>query len=62
MENQAWMTSRFWEENDYLPMRGEIARIRWLGKHKEGKQTNAIVIEFKDSKVANNLLKTRTAT
>jgi len=36
--------------------------MRWLGKQKEGKQTNAIVIEFKDLKVANSLLITRTAT
>jgi hypothetical protein len=37
MENQAGMISRFWEENDYLPLRGEITRMRWLGKQKEGK-------------------------
>jgi hypothetical protein len=62
MENQAGMISRFWEENDYLPLRGEITRMRWLGKQKEGKQTNAMVVEFEDSKVANGLLMTGTAT
>ena len=62
MENQAGMISRFWKENDYLPLRGEITRMRWLGKQKEGKQTNAMVIEFEDSKVANGLLMTVTAT
>jgi len=53
MENQSWIISRFWEENDYLPLKGEITRIRWLGKQKEGKQTNAMVIEFEESKVEN---------
>jgi hypothetical protein len=62
MENQAWIISRFWEENNYLPLQGEITRMRWLGKQKEGKQTNAMVIKFKDSKVANGLLITGTAT
>ena len=62
MENQARIISQFWEENNYLPLRGEITQIRWLGKQKEGKQTNAMVIEFEDSKVANGLLMTRTAT
>jgi hypothetical protein len=62
MQNQAAMIERFWTENAYLPTRGEITRIRWLGKQKIGKSTNAMVVEFEDPKVANGLLMTGTAT
>lgn len=62
MDDQNEMVSRFWRENDYLPLQGDITRIRWLGKQKEGKTTNAMVVEFEDSKVANGLLMTGTAT
>jgi hypothetical protein len=62
MENQKGMITRFWQENDYLPLQGDITRIRWLGRQKEGKATNAMVVEFEDLKVANGLLKTGTAT
>ena len=60
MDNQALMIAQFQEENEYLPQQGEITRIKWLGKQKEGKKTNAIVVKLKDPKVANGLLMTRT--
>jgi hypothetical protein len=62
MDNQDSMIGRFWEENDYLPQQGDITRIRWLGKQKVDKQTNAMVVEFEDPRVANGLLMTGTAT
>lgn len=62
MDNQGAMKEQFWRENDYLPVHGDITRIRWLGKKKEGRNTNAMVVEFEDIRVANGLLMTGTVT